>query len=146
MKKLFLLLFLAFTFTMSANAQVSDVIDTVKAEIESGVGYVDTSSTFKQVYSDVKQGLVGLAAGLKVGVEHVYKVLVKQQVVLAISWLLYLISLIPIGFILYKGGVKIYAYCDDDNPMGLFHMDIIVTGFVNPEYGAIKEIINLISR
>lgn len=120
--------------------------------------------TFLKVYNDVKSGISGLASGLKTTAEHVYVVLVKQQIVLSISYLiLIIISLIFIfnWFRAYKKDEEVWH--DGNSPTGLgflrtfqimvfsvflfismTHIDNIVTGFINPEYGAIKEILEII--
>jgi hypothetical protein len=59
----------------------TEVIDSTKAAINS----IDTSSNFKMVYEDARAGLIGLAKALRVGVEHVYVVLVRQQLVQSIT-------------------------------------------------------------
>lgn len=163
---------LAFT-TLTLNAQnsvekvtksITNVVDSAKTATVNGINFVDTSSTFKNIYKDVKSGITGLAEGLKVGAEHVYIILVKQQVVKAVSWLIYFILLILLGFILYELGVKLFSYCDEDNPalflysvfigggylalviVGILNLDVIVSGIINPEYGAIMDIINFVKH
>lgn len=81
-----------FGFSTADATSVSDVgkavvavADSATTAIGNGVAFVDTSSLYKQIYTDVKYGLAGLADGLKVGVEHVYIVLVKQQVVKSVT-------------------------------------------------------------
>lgn len=121
--------------------------------------------SFSKVYTDVKAGITGLASALKVGAEHVYIVLVRQQIVNAIIWLIVGI----IGFIFVLNSIKMYKSTekwldsDDEFPTGLgifrltqilfgllfslifvCHIDTIITGFVNPEYSAIREIIGFI--
>lgn len=173
------LLFMLFAFTtLSLNAEsvvekttktISNTVDSVKVATVNSVNFVDTSSTFKTIYQDVKSGIMGLAQGLKVGAEHVYIVLVKQQVVIAVTWLVYLILCIPI--IIYT--VKFLKWCwEIDTPknhyndrfgsiiaigcgiiliffllfVGISHLDKIVSGIINPEYGAIMEIINFVKK
>lgn len=124
-----------------------------------------TQLTFSKVYSDVKAGLVGLGSALKVGSEHVYRVLVKQQIVKSVTWLLTMI----VFFLILAKGISWCKRCykdddiDFDNSPGpwigaiitaivgvigfissVCYLDVIVTGFVNPEYGAIKDIFEFI--
>lgn len=124
----------------------------------------DTSAiTFGKVYNDVKGALSGLANGLKVGAEHVYIVLVRQQVIQAYIY----ISIGIIGIILWvinifmiRWFVKEKLDADDYGALvaimfvlgilgtilflvGLFNIDVIFTGFANPEYGAIHEILKV---
>lgn len=152
-----------------------EVVDSTISSVKSGVKYVDTSSTFHTIYSDMKQGIAGVATALKIGAEHVYKVLVMQQVVYAICYLLCFIF----GLILFAFAYKQYNVYDkkwnefrkagggryDD----FFHISVvfciaglllgviffvvgcvnignIVSGFVNPEYGAIQDIINFVKK
>lgn len=140
----------------------------------------DTSQvTFSKVYNDVKVGINAVASALKVGAEHVYEVLVKQQVVNAISELLLVIILfivIIVGYrltrVTYKAHLKEYEDRSGsknadlgDTAKGpvtvilgiitgvcfifalanlLVCYNSIVTGFVNPEYFALKEIMSWI--
>lgn len=162
MKKL-IAIFLVVIIGFSANAQ-----DSIKVAVS------DTSQvTYNKVYNDVKAGLTGLAAGLKVTATHVYEVLVKQQVVNAIIGLISVILLSIITIVLWiKFNINIKRtetdgdkwYRDDlDDHFGLIGLMIIaiiftvvtliifgvninsiITGFCNPEYGAIKDISNFI--
>lgn len=122
--------------------------------------------TFSKVYGDVKAGISGLASSLKVGAEHVYYVLVKQQVVHAIKWLL----ILGFGFFCIIHFLKKYKLITekwwnhaDTMPtmMGVFrvgqiimgvvficigfnHTNEILTGCINPEYGALQDILNFV--
>jgi hypothetical protein len=116
--------------------------------------------TVSKVYDDVKTGLSGLAAGLKVGVEHVYVVLVKQQVVYAVTWLIVVILILVLGGIVnYKYFKAWERICDGDNEPSIIliimldliilslvfcNINSIIGGFINPEYGAIKEIVDFV--
>ena len=95
------------------------------------------------------------------GAEHVYYVLVKQAIVEAIIFLVVGV----IGLILctrfinqYKSD-EIWSDAGDITGLGIIrfiqfifgcilflvgilNIDVIITGFVNPEYAAIKEILN----
>lgn len=122
--------------------------------------------TFSKVYGDVKAGISGLASSLKVGAEHVYYVLVKQQVVHAIKWLLILgfgffciihflkkyknitekwwnhASTIPTGMGVFRVGqiiLGVIFIC-----IGFNHTNEILTGLINPEYGALQDILNFV--
>lgn len=127
---------------------------------------IDTSSTFKQMYSDFKQGVVALASSLKVGAEHIYIVLVRQQIVYGIVYLILLL----IGIFLminwlrnYKNSGEIWWQRNDATLLGIFrtiqiivalimmvigivNIETIVTGVVNPEYGAIKEVVKMVKE
>lgn len=167
----------AFT-TLTINAEtvvekttksIPNTIDSAKLAIVNGVNFVDTSSTFKTVYQDVKSGIMGLAQGLKVGAEHVYKVLVIQQIMNAVVFLLLLIGSIILTVLCYKEWSKIEmiykSYSSEPKEMqpvifttiygiaagimfltGILNLDVIVSGLGNPEYGAIMEIINFVKK
>jgi hypothetical protein len=145
----------AMTIVNAAN----DAVDSTKKAVKDGATFIDTSSNFKTIYTDIKTNIGALASALKVGAEHVYYVLVKQQVVNSIVWL---IVAIIVG-ISFWGMIKYSKWCRvnkiDEYNLGLafgwlitaiaiviviFHIDVIVTGFVNPEYGAIMDIINFV--
>jgi len=175
MKKLLsILMVFGLLYTSQAKAfNVSETLDSVKSIATSikdsaiqSVKEVDTSSTFKLMYSDFKQGIVALASSLKVGAEHVYEVLVRQQIVYAIVYLV----LFAIGFILilnwikkYKDSGENWVSSNRDEPTGLgvlrtiqmivalimvgigvFSIESIMTGFINPEYGAIQDVIEMV--
>jgi hypothetical protein len=163
-KQLILTILLAFIslYTIKAS-NVSNIVDTLSKNTKESVQYIDTSSNFKMIYSDIKSGLQGLALGLKVGVEHVYGILVKQQVVNSITWLIFtILCIICIIIYIYIINVAGKNSWDSEN-IGTFvilaglgciifliiclcHIDTMVMGFVNPEYGAIKEIINFVNK
>ena len=60
------------------------------------------------MYNDVKSGITALAAGLKVGSEYVYKVLVKQQIIIGLSYLLMYLVFVIIFIIAFKIVLKGY--------------------------------------
>lgn len=122
-----------------------------------------TKLNMNKVYEDVKSGLTGLASALKVGAEHVYGILVKQQIVTSCVWL----TVFLIGFLSIINWFKAYKsnevwYNDEDYSehitglgiirviqivislilliTSIMQIDVIFTGFINPEYAAIKEI------
>jgi uncharacterized membrane protein SirB2 len=174
MKKLLLvisILTLSFTSqaisldTLAHNAMAT--VDSAKQTVVNTANTVDTSRLSKQVYADFKQALAGIASALKVGVEHVYIVLVRQQFVKAIQWTI--LGLLPlIVFIVF--GRSFWRYCQTHDKQaggddfcwflwcffcliciiggcfGIAHIDTIVTGFVNPEYGAMTDIMDFIER
>jgi hypothetical protein len=142
---------------------LSNALDSTKVVVNETLTAVDTSSNFNLIYTDIKDGIAALASGLKVGAEHVYTILVKQQIVKAITWLiLFILSIILIVNWLNKYNSK-EIWADDDEPTGLgvvrvmqilagicifilsmINIDTIITGFVNPEYGAIETIIDIV--
>lgn len=128
--------------------------------IKNGVNQVDTSSLFREMYGDIRYAIGALASSLKVGSEHVYKVLVKQQVANSIVWLiLWVLDLICI-YLSIKLLTSVKDWTDPSaraiaGIMGSIgsgclliacfaHIPTIVTGFVNPEYGAMQDIINMV--
>lgn len=141
---------------------------TLKAEDKAD----STKLTLSTVYSDAKEGLKGLGDALKVGAEHVYVILVKQQVVYSITYLVIVVLVLIGGRVTYSWSNKMHADFIKENSnhewgespadTGLMVIafvlwvgggctaiavaDDIVAGFVNPEYGAIKEIMNFVKR
>jgi len=153
MKKV-LSVIIAMGFLLSSYSQTDSLPDTAKL-------------TLSKVYSDVKAGISGLAESLKVPASHVYGIMVKQQIAQSISNLIFFLAFILLSVILYKSGMKTYKLWNtkkDDDLVGItiitfilcaistficvvgFWSDYasIVTGFTNPEYGAIKEIISFV--
>lgn len=198
MKKLLLTLFVASFFGVNAGktdtviAMSSEKVAALKSlikrndslieSLKSSVPEIPDSSqvTFSKVYSDVKGGIQGLAASLKVGAEHVYGILVKQQVVISVVYLVMLgISILLFVFSIRRckkigwsaesyyeshwrdrGG---FAAWKSDQfgfinvivivstivscilfSVGMYHLDTIVMGIINPEYGAIQDIVSFV--
>lgn len=145
MKKFFAMFLLMFTITV---AQAND-----------STAVVTTELTKETVYNDVKDVIKSLAENLKVGTEHVYGILVKQQLVRSITWLI-IITFMTLGSIWgYKAANKLH---DKDEEaavpafifwgvgtavclvVAIIHLDVVVTGIINPEYGAITKIVSMI--
>lgn len=133
--------------------------------------------TFTKVYNDVKQGISALAQALKVPAEHVYNVLVQQQVVLAIAYLSLILFFFLLVVIFVRASIKCFKrhriICKEKSidpgknssepeNWGIFFVVLsiifslivissfccyfsdIITGFINPEYGALKDIVTFI--
>jgi len=129
--------------------------------------------TFTTVYNDVKEALSGLSEGLQVGGEHVYDVLVRQQRINSYIWIMisFFAILFIILFIrhLQIGQTNFIQEKNDSghNSSNWDDIDIFLSaatgilalmfimlffilmsdglmGFINPEYGAIQEILGLI--
>ncbi len=172
MKKIItILLMLIFTSITKAStldslgSTIKQVATETKQVIKETANNVDTSSTFRLIYTDAKDAIKGLASALKIGAEHVYEVLVKQQIVYAIVWLItFVVSLIfIINFFKALKSSEKWGDGSDIYLLGvvrvfqgiifiiiliisIFHFDTIVTGFVNPEYGALTDIMNFVSK
>lgn len=157
-------------FTMfTATAQIDSLIK------KSGIP--DSAKvTFSTVYKDAKEAIMGLSGALKVGSEHVYEVLIKQQVVNSITFLslfafsvfllifgykqadnvdkkaeewmrlnnkksaddFFHFSILFSGASIFMGGIMILV--------AIFNIDDLIMGFVNPEYGAIKDIMDFVKK
>lgn len=128
-------------------------------------GQSDTTELTKEkIYEDVKGAITQLSSALEVGAEHVYSILVKQQVVTAWVWitvdLFWLFTTVFLFVLTLKVGQPV-KYNFDYAPFGpilcclicsgiitiltiIFTVNTIITGFLNPEYGAITEILDLL--
>lgn len=183
MKKFITLLslFLLIGITSQADSittKAKEMAETAVNTADSAITAVDTSSTFKTFYNDLKSGVGALASSLKIGATEVFKILVKQQLVQSISWLLVIIVLLGLGFYALSCGKKRVDAANskrtqDENygrnysigdvqfleymiasifliggGLGMLCMlcTNIVTGFVNPEYGAIMDIMSMIKK
>lgn len=124
----------------------------------------------EQIYSDVKSVIADLAMELKVGAENVYTVIKSQQVIKSIVNVIEYILLILMLILGIKGILIGYKCCSTDpygdkefdHPLlilcsigtvillaisiGIFSSTITetITGFVNPDFGAINYILQLI--
>jgi hypothetical protein len=173
MKKILTLLLLSLAFTIAYSTPDTTKLpvykdaDTQMAEARLATLNDTTKITWSTVYSDVKEGLKGLGEALKTGSEHVYGVLVRQQIVKAFSRSIAIIFTLFAAYILFQLGRKaqlrfIKDREDSDNTLmviyyviagilaviGLINfgcgIDNILTGFINPEYGAIEDIYDFI--
>lgn len=124
----------------------------------------------EQIYSDVKSVITGLAKELKVGAENVYAVIKSQQVVKSTVNIIKYVLLILMLILGIKGILIGYKYCstdsygdkDLDHPLFIFSsvatipllaisismfsatITETITGFINPDFGAINYILQLI--
>jgi len=158
MKKLLIITILSlFTFNLSYSNNQSDTIPSKPPESVLKQLPDSLNLTFKEVYSDVKEGLQGLGSALKVGSEHVYNILIKKQIAMSYLWLFVgLISTILLIICINKGNKNdwddkyffTYILCGGLGSIlfitFLCNIDEIFLGLISPEYGAIKEIINFI--
>lgn len=146
MKKFLFILMMAFTVPVFANNDSTVINENERL--------IDKYS--EKVYSAMEQ----LAEQLKVPAQHVYGVLVKQAVVEA--WTILIVAVIGIILLSIFGPKFVKSLLKDDEVRGVLSMIIsslglimltisiinlntIVGGFLNPEYYALKEILNLIS-
>lgn len=168
---IFLTLFITTAvYSQTVNIDSNSVNVDINTENVTDIQIPDSVTTvFNKVYEDMKQGIKGLAESLKVGTEYVWNILVKQQLVKSLCYLAISLFLSLITIIFYRrirfnnkafkeSGVK----SRDENSYGvasaiysvLFVLVIaaniyninsnvgtILTGFINPEYGAIQDIL-----
>ncbi|MCK9416477.1 hypothetical protein M0Q97_07455 [Candidatus Dojkabacteria bacterium] len=136
--------------------------DNIFAEADSG--YVTNTNIEKLIDkygSKVSAAIVAIAKELKQPVEHVYVILVRQQIVKSIANLFLIIVTIVISYISIKSMTNPKAEWESGNVysiggvllailsviiliISLFHFNEMITGFVNPEYGALSDIIGFI--
>lgn len=109
MKKILLLVIL--TLNMSLTAQNENSFDKTVNKTEKGVStvYNDSKNVVKTVYGDLKEvapkiesAVTEVAKGLKVGAENVWDILVKQQMVWSIAFLILTIVSCINWYIFYK--------------------------------------------
>ena len=156
------MLFTAFISISFANTDTTTINSIIKIDSTEQL-------TMLKVYEDVKAGISGLAASLKAPAEHVYMILIKQQYVKAwIGVIMVFLTLLFIGLAIkfayniadWEEGIAF----EDKFPssIGFFTVFTILSilfllstlfggyasdmiqGFINPEYGAIKDIIDFV--
>lgn len=135
----------------------------------------DSSLTALKVYNDIKSGIAGISAGLKVGAEQTFQILTAQQKINALVEVFTMIALLICILILFLAAKYMYklhkklheGYDTGDTFQGgmciafcillavgiiffIYHLstgfDSILTGFINPKYGAMKEIMNFVNN
>ena len=115
--------------------------------------------TWSKVYNDVKGALVGLGSALKTSADHVYAVLIKQQLLNAIMWSV-VGAIILVFLLVFRYNFKKADFDEFDRHgtlamisgiisaiLILFfmcHLDTVIDGFFNPEYGALKDVMSFI--
>lgn len=169
MKKLiFLFLITMVSFQVNANVVKETLDSTIKATNEV-LTTIDTNAVSKQLYTDVKAGIAGLATGLKVSAEHVWDIIVRQQLVYSICISFCIIITIFSWFHFYYR-IKIGIENKWGNPgmgdltsyhflaivtfllaisgtcVSTINFNTMVTGYINPEYGAIQTIIEVVKH
>lgn len=148
-----------------AQEQPSNGENTVESDIVQAISGVtdNIAEGTETVYKDVKQLLQELAGPIGSTASHMWKVLVKQQTVKSVVYLCIGGLITWLFIILLRMSIKslnseecLYEKYEE----GLYIFNIIIgllllvwtilftydiaTGFVNPEYGAIREIIKKI--
>lgn len=140
MKKfiIFIMLF-AITSVSMANTQPKDSVLT------------NTERLIDKYTDKAAAAVTALATQLKQPAEHVYKVLVKQQTLKAISWTAIIVVIMTLAVIFTiicirdsdfreeMWGLPVVIWIIAILAM-LVMSDTILSGFFNPEYGALKEI------
>ena len=189
MKKLFLVLVPLFFIFSAVTAQnkdtssnvynsmkknVKDIAQGVTSDTKSLLGSADSGFakladsskvSLGSVYSDIKTGIEGMAAALKVGAAHVYAVLVRQQIAKSVMILLVLITGIILLRLAWKTS-KSENWDEESNPQnGMAILNIVfwvivticiiyfvcrsqtfLTGFINPEFGAMNDIVDFVKE
>ena len=184
MKKLITILFFSIFITTNANNvvkeatttysqvkhDVSSVVDSTVSGVKSaatsvvtGVGdaysYTDTSSTFKEMYHDVKKAVVVLAEQFKTTTEQVLYIIGKKYFLDGIFNLVCLLILIIITIIIL---VKVSKFNPEDKSLwipivafGIFFLggDLVIMYYLlydgiqytfNPEYYVLQDIVNIV--
>lgn len=129
--------------------------------------------TATKIYEDMKAGINGLAKSLKEPAEHIYNVMIKQQIVNSITYIILIFLAVILIFILIKIAAKNInktmnkehnwhkdSWGDHASIMvpliigiilsivtiigSLSIISNITTGLLNPEYGAMKDILSFI--
>lgn len=134
--------------------------------------YNDGKDAIGTIYSDVKSlgpkvesAVTELAKGLKVGAESVWKILVKQQKVWSWCYLIgMIVTILSWCNFYYRFKTYYHRYRTDDTDwsnsatmitivtfiismglsvMSILHLEPMMTGFINPEWGAMMNIIEI---
>jgi len=138
---------------------------TIGDTITNDSGYVTNTNIEKLIDkygSKVSAAIIAIAKELKQPVEHVYVILVRQQIVKSIADLFLFIVTIVLSYISIKSMIHPKADWQRDGNiysiggvilaiisviiliMSLINFNEMVTGFVNPEYGALNDIVGFI--
>ena len=136
-------------------------ITTLIVEDSTSIQTSDIERVVDKYMDKTSEALKGLAEALQVPADHVYGILIKQQLLLSVSWMIFFLFGIAGIFTVTRIILFMVKQDYDEFAMvltgvlggaaslivtivGLVHTEVILTGFINPEYGAIKEISNII--
>jgi hypothetical protein len=129
-----------------------------------------TTLTYSKVYDDMKQGITALSQSLKVGAEYVFTIMVRQQVVNSVMYVIVYIVLFGVCLLLLRWNLSHKKEMDkeenwldgykDGRGIALLIVSCFISvisfivlfvtightvmGFINPEYGALKEILEFV--
>jgi ABC-type uncharacterized transport system permease subunit len=146
MKKFIILLsFLFIGLVVNAKIDTTNIVTNTNAE-----------KLADKYINEIESGIIALAVSLKQPAEHVYTILIKQQYVKSWTYIILNLLLLVLSVIFW-----IFALKNDFDDEGYLVISLlstaslivciactitpIITGFLNPEYGAIKTIINAFS-
>ncbi len=117
--------------------------------------YSDSKEVVSTMYPELKSAIQEIAKGIGVAAEHVYGILIKQQVVIAVEGLIILLASIAVLIFCIKGlwtscrdmniiKYSVYALLGVISLYGIITVDFreIITGLINPEWGALNYILN----
>lgn len=167
MKNLLLLLCLICSTVILAQTDSSTTELTIIEQVEEATGTVtEVVEGIEKISGNVWQALEELAKALEVPATHIYRVIIRQQTVKAITelivWFLmpFIITLMAFYWTVKKWKLYTQETIDDTEGGSLtalflivipvvfmvFGCDwsLIVTGFVNPEFGALTDITEMV--
>jgi len=191
MKKLFLTLVLS--ISLFANAQSEKVVEKTSKTIETV--YSDSKDGIKTVYNDlksttpqIKNALEALSKELKTTTDSLWHILIKQQLVWSLCFLILFLGSVFNWFLFYKRNFKkldddefvlgkqvektgfssdpvittdiiikkdrifsrfVYVHltiCITLSVFSFLHFSDMMTGFINPEFGALKTITEVVKN
>lgn len=168
------ILFFSMLLALNSYSQYPSIVETqivspepiIRPKYHPPVKEYVTNSNLEKVedkYTEkIESAIISLAETLKTPVEHVYNVLIKQQFIRSITLTAVLVLYLILLIIGVKMGFHSKVDCCDGNiysiagvfaflasflaflVMLLGSIPTIVTGFINPEYGALKEILKFL--
>lgn len=169
MKKLFTILLIVLSINSYSKTSQQEKEKIIKEQSDGIPGQsTNTTLTAQEVYNDVKSAgpdvqnaLKSLAKSLKVTVDKLWNILVRQQLVNSVGYLILMIlsilSWINFYYRVKQGELNrnTYSWRDSDTItciisgmlaivgtiLSSIHFQPMLTGFLNPEYGAIETIL-----
>jgi hypothetical protein len=153
----------ALSFLTTSPAFSQEVKDTVITE------ELAANQIINNIVDKATIAVSSIADALKVPAEHVYNVLVRQSIVIAISNTIIYIIIIIVTYLLYNKAFYYYNFTKKEYPnrsifvnepecslmviaimcsitcfiVIISTINKVISGFINPEYLAIKEILNI---
>lgn len=147
------------TNKIKPNVNINIQTDSLTSSLK-GLVPDSTLPFYREVYGDLKAASHVMAEGLGVAIKELFDIVVTQQLVKSVTNLVFVLFAILFGYWAFKVGKSTEWYKATGRNVGAVFLGVTclffviwtfvcvnetVTGFMNPKYGAIKDIVEMAS-